>query len=115
MRILWVVAGTFFLAVGVAGVVLPILPGTVFLFAASACYLRGSERLHAWLVNHRVLGRHVRVMAGEERMPPAAKVAATATMWIAVAVSVLSTDVLPLQVALAAVAAVGTWFIVARR
>jgi uncharacterized membrane protein YbaN (DUF454 family) len=115
VRILWVLAGTLFLAVGVAGVILPLLPGTVFLLAASACYLRGSERLHGWLVNHPFLGRHVRVMTGEEAMPRSAKVAAIGTMWIAVAVSVVTVGNLPLQLALAAVAAVGTWFIATRR
>lgn len=115
MRILWIAAGTLSLAVGVAGVLLPLLPGAVFLLLASVCYLRGSPRLHAWLVRHPYLGRHVRVMAGEEPMPPTAKAAAIGTMWLAVVLSVVGTDVLPLQLGLVALAAAGTWFILTRR
>ena len=115
MRILWTFAGTVFLAVGVAGVILPLLPGTVFLLIASACYVRGSERLHRWLMTHPVLGHQVRVMTGEEPMPVRSKVVAISAMWIAVTISILATRILPLQLGLAAVAAFGTWFIVSRR
>ena len=115
MRLLWIAAGSLLLALGVAGVILPLIPGTVFLLAASACYLRGSQRLHDWLVNHPLLGRHVKAMTGEAPMPLGAKLAAMATMWVAVVLSILATDILPLQIAVAAVAAAGTWFIAARR
>lgn len=115
MRILWTVTGTVFLAVGIAGVILPVLPGTVFLLVASACYVRGSERLHRWLMSHPVLGHHVRVMLGEEAMPRRSKVAAISSMWIAVAISVFATSYLSIQLVLVALAAFGTWFIAARR
>ena len=115
MRILWTFAGTLFLAVGVAGVILPLMPGTVFLLIAAACYLRGSERLHRWLMTHPVLGRQVRIMTGEEPMPLRSKVTAISAMWIAVTISVFSTRILPLQIVFALLAAFGTWFIVARR
>ena len=68
VRALWVAAGTIFLGVGIAGIILPLLPGAVFLLIASACYLRGSERLHHWLINHKVLGHHVKVMTGAVKM-----------------------------------------------
>ena len=115
MRILWIAAGTLSLAVGVAGVLLPLIPGAVFLLLASVCYLRGSPRMHAWLVQHPHLGRHVRVMTGEEAMPRSAKVTAIGTMWLAVVLSAVGTDLLLLQLGLVVLAAVGTWFILARR
>jgi uncharacterized membrane protein YbaN (DUF454 family) len=116
VRLLWIAAGTVFLAVGVAGVVLPLMPGTVFLLLASLCYLRGSRRLHDWLVGHPVLGHHVKVMTGEVAMPRRAKVVAIGSMWAAVTLSVvLAARSLPLQVLLVALAAYGTWFIVVRR
>lgn len=115
MRILWTVAGTLFLAVGVAGVILPVLPGTVFLFIASLCYLRGSKRLHTWLMAHPVLGHHVRVMTGEAAMPLRSKIVAISAMWIAVGISLFTTRILAVQILLAALAVYGTWFIVRRR
>lgn len=115
MRFVWISAGTIFLAIGVAGVILPMLPGTVFLLLASACYLRGSKRLHDWLMGHPVLGRQVRIMTGELPMPLRSKITAIAAMWIAVTISLFANRILALQIVLAALALFGTWFIVRRR
>lgn len=115
VRLLWIVAGSLFLAVGVAGVMLPLLPGAVFLLLASFCYVRGSDRLHAWLVNHPVLGHHVRVMTGELAMPRRAKVVAIGAMWLGVTLSLVTTSSLPLQALMIALAVYGTWFIARRR
>lgn len=113
-RLLWTSAGTIFLAVGVAGVVLPLLPGTIFLLLASVCYLRGSERLYRWLIDHRVLGRHVKVMLGQEPMTARSKATAIGAMWIAVAISFFATANASVQAALVALAGAGTWFIHAK-
>ena len=87
-RLLWVSAGTFFLGVGIAGIILPMLPGAVFLLIASACYVRGSDRLHRWLMNHRVLGQHVRVMMGDAKMPVRATSSAAEKLTVLVKPSV---------------------------
>lgn len=42
------------------GLVLPLLPTTPFLLLAAACFLRGSARMHRWLINHRVFGGYLR-------------------------------------------------------
>lgn len=115
VRFLWTVAGTVFLALGVAGVILPLMPGTVFLLLASICFLRGSTRLHAWLMRHPVLGAHVKAMTGEAPMPRRAKITAISAMWIAVVVSLVTTDKLVVQLLIAVLAVYGTWFIAARR
>ena len=115
VRVLWTTAGLVFLGVGIAGFILPMLPGTVFLLAASACFVRGSDRLHRWLVTHPVLGRQMRIMLGEEVMPRRSKVMAISAMWIAVTISIVGTSSLPLQGVLLILALIGTWFITTRR
>jgi uncharacterized membrane protein YbaN (DUF454 family) len=116
LKFIWTAAGTVFLGIGIAGVILPVMPGTVFLFLASLCYVRGSKRLHDWLMNHPVLGRQVKVMTGELPMPRRSKIVAISAMWIAVAISAFTVrEHLIVHVVLASAAVFGTWFIVQRR
>ena len=60
LRVLYVVLGTVFLAVGVIGVFLPGLPTTPFLLLTAALYVRSSDRLHQRLMQSRVLGGYIR-------------------------------------------------------
>ena len=59
-RALWCLAGTIFLAIGLIGAVVPLMPTTVFLILAAACFARGSERAHHWLTHHRLFGPSIR-------------------------------------------------------
>jgi uncharacterized protein len=60
MKALLVVCGSLSVALGVIGIFLPLLPTTVFLLLAAACYARSSERFYQWLMNHRWLGSYIR-------------------------------------------------------
>lgn len=55
-RILFNALGFFFLALGAAGVVLPILPTTPFVLLAAGCFLRGSPRFALWIERHPYFG-----------------------------------------------------------
>ncbi|WP_261815550.1 YbaN family protein [Vibrio gallicus] len=56
IKALWVTAGCISLGLGILGIVLPLLPTTPFILLASACFMRGSERLHQRLLAHKVMG-----------------------------------------------------------
>jgi uncharacterized protein len=88
-RLLYVLAGHFFLVLGILGVVLPVMPGTPFIILASACYLRGSPRLYAWLQNHRFLGPYLRAFEEGKGLPARVKAIAIATMWIGITVTIV--------------------------
>ena len=53
-------AGWLSFALGLAGVVLPLLPTVPFMLLAAFCFARGSERFHDWLVNHPRFGPAIR-------------------------------------------------------
>jgi uncharacterized membrane protein YbaN (DUF454 family) len=53
-------AGWLFTGLGVIGVILPLMPGTVFLILAAWCFSQSSLRFESWLVTHPTLGPPVR-------------------------------------------------------
>lgn len=66
-------AGVIFLVVGCIGMVVPMMPGTVFLILAAWCFTRSSPRIEAWLLNHRYLGPSVRRWRETGAIPLVAK------------------------------------------
>lgn len=67
-------------AIGIAGLILPGLPGTVFLLIAVWAFSRSSERFHVWLYEHPRFGRTVRDWHAHRVIPVRAKVAAVSMM-----------------------------------
>ena len=68
-RVYWTV-GTIFAGVGIAGVVLPLVPGMPFLIIATWCYARASVRFYNWLLNNRYVGPTLQVWRQHRRMQP---------------------------------------------
>ena len=52
----WTLLGAFFLLLGAAGVILPLLPTTPFVLLAAGCFARSSPRLHRWLLDSALFG-----------------------------------------------------------
>ena len=51
-RGLFLLLGLIALALGLLGIVLPLLPTVPFILLAAFCFARSSERLHYWLMTH---------------------------------------------------------------
>ncbi len=86
------VAGTGFVALGVIGVLLPVLPTTPFLLAAAACYSRGSARFYYALLNNRLFGPLIREWQRTRTIPRKAKWLALAVLAATLATSVVALD-----------------------
>ncbi|GHE63505.1 hypothetical protein GCM10019059_23950 [Camelimonas fluminis] len=70
---MWATLGVGFVALGLVGAALPVLPTTPFLILAAACFARSSPRLEAWLLNHRHFGPPLRDWRRHGAISPRAK------------------------------------------
>lgn len=55
-RTVYIVLGWIMVALGFIGVLLPVMPTTIFLIIAAWCFGRSSPRLEKWLLDHPVFG-----------------------------------------------------------
>ena len=114
-KVIFNILGTIFVGLGIAGIILPLVPATPFLLLASACYLRGSERLHSWLMNHRLMGPYLRNFKEQRAMPLGAKVGTIALLWVSIAFSVATFDRLSVQLTLVFTAICTTTYVLRLR
>jgi uncharacterized membrane protein YbaN (DUF454 family) len=103
VKIVFNMLGSVFVMIGVLGMFLPLLPTTPFLLLASACYIRGSEKLHSWLMNNRFLGPYIRNFREKRGMPLSAKIATLILFWGSISISIWRIDIPALQMTLAVV------------
>lgn len=89
VRLVLVVAGTGFVALGIAGAFLPVLPTTPFLLAAAACYARASRRFYNALLNNRVFGPTIIEWQRYRSIPYRTKITAIVLMAATLASSIV--------------------------
>ncbi|HEU4853474.1 MAG TPA: YbaN family protein [Telluria sp.] len=104
MKTALVIIGSISVALGVLGLFLPLLPTTPFLLLASACFARGSDRMHRWLLNHGVFGAYLRSFEEGLGIPLRGKIVAIGLMWLSMAVSISMVEHMALRALLAAIA-----------
>jgi len=87
VRIFLLIVGWVSLALGTIGLFLPVLPTTPFVLLAAACFMKSSDRLHKWLVEHPIFGTHIADYLAGEGLTRKTKAVAISTLWGSVAVS----------------------------
>ncbi len=89
-RLVWTVLGCLALALGLIGVVLPVLPTTPFVLLAAFLFSKGSPRLRHWLTSHRLFGPLIADWEASGAIPRRAKRLACAIMALVFGASVLA-------------------------
>lgn len=86
-KIVLIFLGTVFVALGVVGMFLPLVPTTVFLLLAAFCYSRSSEKFHTWLITNRWCGSYIKNYTDGVGMTVRDKATTISLLWMTLSVS----------------------------
>ncbi len=102
-KIVLITVGSLALALGFLGAFLPVLPTTPFLLLSAYCYMRSSERLYQWLINHPLLGAYIYNYLTYRAITRSTRYGALFFLWVTLIISMLVTANLHLIIFLTAV------------
>ena len=68
-KLFWKILGFLSLGMAYVGLVTPGIPYSIFVVFAAYCFSKGSERMHAWIYNHKLFGPFL-TNWGEKRVFP---------------------------------------------
>ena len=104
-RYVYLMSGILLVVIGIIGIFLPILPTTIFLILASACFVKGSPRANEWLRDHKILGAYIKNYQDKSGLTIRAKVLNIAVLWLMILSSAfLFTEELFIRLLLIAIA-----------
>jgi len=73
IKMLWRIAGLFFVGCAYIGAIVPGIPTTVFLVLALWCFSKSSEKLRLWIWEHPIFGSYVQDWTEKRIYPTKAK------------------------------------------
>jgi uncharacterized protein len=88
-RYLYFISGVLLVAIGIIGIFLPILPTTIFLILASACFIKSSQKANEWLRNHKILGMYIKNYQDKSGLTLKSKIFNITFLWIMISVSAI--------------------------
>jgi len=88
-RYLYFISGVLLVAIGVIGIFLPILPTTIFLILASACFIKSSPKANEWIRNHKILGMYIKYYQDGSGLTVNSKIFNITFLWIMISASAL--------------------------
>ena len=87
VRWLFFSAGALLVGIGVAGILLPLLPTTVFFLGAAACFGKSSPGAYRWLTTNRVFGRYLREYKEERGAALGPQLWSVGSLWLGLGVT----------------------------
>ena len=104
-RYAYLVAGFLLVTIGVIGIFLPLLPTTIFLILASACFVKSSPKANEWLRNHKIFGVYLKNYQDNSGLTIKSKIFSIIFLWLSILVSAFFlTDELYIRIILLAIA-----------
>lgn len=114
-RLVYLALGWLFFGLGVVGAFLPVLPTTPFMILSLWAFSNSSEKLRAWLYNHRIFGPSLQRWQEHRVIPARAKMASIGAMSVSLAYLVFFSNLAwPWLAATAALMAWGAIYILTK-
>jgi hypothetical protein len=88
IRYLMIFLGVLFVALGIIGIAMPILPTTPFFLLAAYFFVRSSQRLYRWLLMHRIFGNYIRNYIHHKAISPGIKIFTLILLWATILTSI---------------------------
>ncbi|HOI28731.1 MAG TPA: YbaN family protein [Melioribacteraceae bacterium] len=76
--------GWIFVALGIIGIFVPLMPTTVFFILAAASFARSSDRFYSWLINHPRFGKFIKDYREKRGMPLKSKIIAVGMLYLTI-------------------------------
>lgn len=109
---LYVIIGTIALGIGIIGIYVPLVPTTPLVLLAAACYMRGSERLHNWILRTPWFGDVIKNYESGKGLRKSTKIKAISLMWVSILGSVFFVvDIIHAQIALIVISVAVTGYL----
>ena len=80
-KYLYLISGFLLVIIGIIGIFLPVLPTTIFLILASACFVKSSPKANEWLRNHKILGLYIKNYQDKSGLTIRAKIFNLIFLW----------------------------------
>lgn len=80
--------GFFFLGLGIIGIILPVIPGLVFVVVSAYFFSRSSHKFHDILINNKYFGKYIREYYAGVPIPLRTKILAVLFMLISLVVGI---------------------------
>jgi uncharacterized protein len=58
VKVIYLSFGIFFVVIGSLGLIIPIMPGFIFLIPGAYCLAKASNRMHNWMKEHKHIGKY---------------------------------------------------------
>lgn len=87
-NVLYKISGIICVILGGIGIIIPVLPTTPFLLLAAWCFVRSSDKLYDWLMNHPVFGLYIKSYIKYRGVEKRYKIFAITMLWMTIGFSV---------------------------
>lgn len=85
----YLISGFLLVTIGVIGIFLPVLPTTIFLILASACFIKSSPQANEWLRNHKILGMYIKNYQDKSGLTLKSKIINITLLWLMISASAI--------------------------